>query len=66
MLALNTSLPGPVVSNIAVFVSYKLGGSHWTAAVAVIGAILPTALMMGGRYVPAHDASLGFGNADAG
>jgi len=47
-LALSTSLPGPVVSNMAVFVSYKLGGSHWTAAVAVVGAILPTALMMGG------------------
>ncbi len=46
-LAVSTSLPGIVIFNMAVFVSYKLGGSAVTAAAAVTGAVLPTLFLMG-------------------
>jgi chromate transporter len=46
-LALSTSVPGLVSSNMAVFVSYKLGGSAFTAVAAVAGSILPAVLLMG-------------------
>lgn len=46
-LALSTSVPGVVAPNMAVFVSYKLGGSAFTAAAAVAGCILPAILLMG-------------------
>jgi chromate transporter len=46
-LALGSSLPGPIVTNIAVFAGLKLGGAG-AAAAAVAGALLPPALLMGG------------------
>ncbi len=46
-LALSSSLPGPVISNMAVFTGLKLGG--WAAAAAAVaGAVLPSAVLMAG------------------
>jgi chromate transporter len=44
-LALSSSLPGPVISNMAVFAGLKLGGAA-AAAAAVAGAVLPSAVLM--------------------
>lgn len=44
-LALSSSLPGPVISNMAVFAGLKLGGAT-AAAAAVAGAVLPSAVLM--------------------
>ncbi len=46
-LALTTCLPGIVAFNMAVFVSYKLGGSALTAAAALAGVMLPAVVLMG-------------------
>lgn len=46
-LALSTCLPGIVTFNMAVFVSYKLGGSALTAAAALAGVMLPALVLMG-------------------
>lgn len=46
-LALGSSLPGPIVTNIAVYAGLKLGGTG-AACAAVAGALLPPALLMGG------------------
>jgi chromate transporter len=44
-LALSNSLPGPIITNMAVYAGMKIGGP-WVAAFAVFGAILPTFLIM--------------------
>lgn len=44
-LALSSSLPGPVISNMAIFAGLKLGGAA-AAAAAVAGAVLPSAVLM--------------------
>lgn len=44
-LALSNSLPGPIITNMAVYAGIKLGGFS-TALLAVFGAILPTVLIM--------------------
>jgi len=46
-LALGNSLPGPIITNIAVYAGLKLGGTV-AAAVAVLGAVLPSVFIMGG------------------
>ena len=46
-LAFTTCLPGIVAFNMAVFVSYKLGGSALTAAAALAGVTLPAVVLMG-------------------
>lgn len=46
-LAFTTCLPGIVAFNMAVFVSYKLGGSALTAAAALAGITLPAVVLMG-------------------
>jgi chromate transporter len=46
-LALSSSLPGPIISNMAVFAGLKLGGAA-AAAAAVAGALLPSAALMAG------------------
>lgn len=44
-LALSSSMPGPVITNMAVYSGLKLGG--WSTALsALVGAILPTVLIM--------------------
>jgi chromate transporter len=44
-LALSNSMPGPVITNMAVYSGLKLGG--WSTALsAMVGAILPTVLIM--------------------
>jgi chromate transporter len=45
-LALGNALPGPIISNMAVYVGLKLGGFS-AAMAAVIGAIVPSVLIMG-------------------
>jgi chromate transporter len=47
-LALSTTVPGLVVANMAVYVSFKLGGSYGTAAAAVSACMLPAVFLMGG------------------
>jgi chromate transporter len=44
-LALCSALPGPVISNMAVFAGLKLGGTA-AAVAAVTGAVLPSAVLM--------------------
>jgi chromate transporter len=45
-LALGYSLPGPIISNLAVYTGLKLGGFA-TATIAVAAAIMPSVLIMG-------------------
>lgn len=44
-IALSNSLPGPIITNMAVYAGMKLGGPM-AAATAVFGAILPTFVIM--------------------
>lgn len=44
-LALGNSLPGPIITNMAVYAGMKAGGIG-AAALAVIGALLPTTVIM--------------------
>lgn len=45
-LALGNALPGPIISNMAVYAGLKLGGMA-AAMVAVVAALLPSILIMG-------------------
>jgi chromate transporter len=50
-LAISNALPGPIISNLAIFAGLKLGGG-WTALAAVFGAMLvPCALMFAGGWL---------------
>jgi len=44
--ALTTCLPGIMAFNMALFVSYKLGGSALTAVAALAGVMLPAVVLM--------------------
>lgn len=45
-LALGNALPGPIISNVAVYAGMKLGGLG-AAMIAVVAAIVPSVLIMG-------------------
>lgn len=45
-LALGNAMPGPILTNMAVFAGMKMGGAS-AALAGVIGAVLPSALLMG-------------------
>jgi chromate transporter len=50
-LAISNALPGPIISNLAIFAGLKLGGS-WTALAALFGAMLvPCVLMFIGAWL---------------
>ena len=45
-LAVGNALPGPISTKMAVFVGWKVAG-FWGACSALIGVVVPTALLMG-------------------